>query len=132
MNIYVMLKNICVATAVLILTACASLHDSPDYVRHTNSALLDGLDGSDMLQFQAKAGSQYPESDPAAEALRMSWLEGWLKQTKKCKDGYVITERRAFGFAEYNPAGYNLVYELECKVQMPAGVDIPTGEPDAG
>ncbi|MFT4591983.1 MAG: hypothetical protein ACI80M_001304 [Gammaproteobacteria bacterium] len=132
MNMNAMLKNIWVATAVTILTACAGLYDSPDYVRHTNSALLDGLDGSDMLQFQAKAGSQYPESDPAAEALRMSWLEGWLKQSKKCKDGYVIKERREFGFAEYNPAGYNLVYELECKVQMPAGVDIPTGEPDAG
>jgi hypothetical protein len=132
MNMNAMLKNIWVATAVTILTACAGLYDSPDYVRHTNSALLDGLDGSDMLQFQAKAGSQYPESDPAAEALRMSWLEGWLKQSKKCKDGYVIKERREFGFAEYNPAGYNLVYELECKVKMPAGVDIPTGEPDAG
>jgi hypothetical protein len=132
MNMNAMLKNIWVATAVTILTACAGLYDSPDYVRHTNSALLDGLDGSDMLQFQAKAGSQYPESDPAAEALRMSWLEGWLKQSKKCKDGYVIKERREFGFAEYNPAGYNLVYELECKVQMPAGVDIPTGEPDSG
>jgi len=132
MNMNAMLKNIWVATVVTILTACAGLYDSPDYVRHTNSALLDGLDGSDMLQFQAKAGSQYPESDPAAEALRMSWLEGWLKQSKKCKDGYVIKERREFGFAEYNPAGYNLVYELECKVQMPAGVDIPTGEPDAG
>ncbi len=107
----------------LVMSACTDLHESADYVRHTNSTLLDGIDGSDMLQFQAKAGSRFPESDPAAEELRISWLEAWLDQLKKCPDGYTVTSRRPFRFAEYNPAGYDLVYELQCKVVIPGSSD---------
>jgi len=114
-----MIRRIAAMLAVVTLTGCAAMHESPDYVRHTNSALVDGIDGSDIFQFQAKAGSEYPADDPAAEALRIRWLEGWLTQQRKCPDGYRILKRREFGFVEYNPAGYDLVYELQCKVAMP-------------
>jgi hypothetical protein len=119
------------ASVLFVVAGCAELYESKDYIRHTNSTLLDGIDGSDMLQFQAKAGSEFPENDPNAEALRISWLEAWLRQLKKCQDGYTVIKRRPFGFAEYNPAGYDLVYELQCKVALPAGVAAAAGDSEA-
>lgn len=120
-----LIPALCVISAITVLTGCAGLHESPDYVRHTNSALVDGLDGSDMLQFRAKAGSEFPENDPNAEALRIQWLEAWLNQLNKCSNGYRVTNRRTFGFAEYNPAGYDLVYELQCKVGVSSAAESP-------
>jgi|GEM_PF-1569247 len=117
--------------AFFVVAGCADLLESQDYIRHTNSALLDGIDGSDMLQFQAKAGSEYPPSDPNAEAVRIAWMESWLRQLKKCQDGYSVLKRRPFGFAEYNPAGYDLVYELQCKVALPPGVAPLAGDDEA-
>jgi hypothetical protein len=120
-----LIPALCLIGTLTVLSGCAAMHESPDYVRHTNSAFMDGLDGSDMLQFRAKAGSQYPENDPGAEALRIKWLETWLKQLKKCPDGYQVTNRRTFGFSEYNPAGYDLVYELQCRVGVSSSVESP-------
>jgi hypothetical protein len=120
-----LIPTLCIVCALTVLSGCAALHESPDYVRHINSTLMDGIDGSDMLQFQAKAGSEYPENDPGAEALRIQWLEAWLSQVNKCPDGYRVMNRRAFGFAEYNPAGYDLVYELQCKITGTSSVQAP-------
>ncbi len=120
-----LIPALCVIGALTVLSGCAALGESTDYVRHTNSTLVDGLDGSDIFQFQAKAGSQFPENDPDAEALRIQWLEAWLNALNKCSNGYKVTNRRAFGFAEYNPAGYDLVYELQCEVGVSPSAESP-------
>jgi hypothetical protein len=35
----------------------------------------------------------YPDSDAAAEAVRMQWLEGWMKRTGHCPGGWEILSR---------------------------------------
>jgi len=105
------------------LTSCAAMHESKDFVRHTNSTLVQARDGSNALYFQAKAGADYPEDDPESEALRISWLEGWLEQRKLCRSGYEIVERREFGFTEHNPQQMDLVYEIKCTSAASAGSD---------
>jgi len=114
MRAMVLLQVLVTLAVLTMFTGCAAMHESKDYVRHTNSALVKARDGSNSLQFQARAGADFPEDDPEAEALRITWLEGWLEQRKVCPNGYRIDKRRPFGFTEHNPAQFDLVYEIEC------------------
>ena len=109
---------------VLGLTGCSamdSMHESPDYYRHSLSQLSQPLDGtsSDFFWFDVKFSPEYPDNSEAAEAVRMQWLTTWLESRKTCLNGYEILERRAFDFSEHNPARYDLRYKVQCVVLPP-------------
>lgn len=51
--------------------------------------------GAKMFKYEAKTNSlSYPEHTKEGEALRMEWLEEYLKDNKYCPDGYKILERK--------------------------------------
>ena len=114
-------------SAVLLITSLAgcsamdSMHESPDYYRHSLSQLSQPLDGtsSDFFWFDVKLSPEYPDNNEAAEAMRMQWLTIWLESRKACLNGYEILERREFGFSEHNPARFDLRYKVQCKVLSP-------------
>ena len=99
------------------LTACASLHESPDYERHRLSQLTEPFDRNDVVYFDVTFSANYPDGDAAAEAQRMQWLERWLEQRKMCPDGHEILKRRPFDMFENNPARYDIRYEVKCKAR---------------
>ena len=103
-----------------LLTACESLHESPDYERHTMSRLVVSED-SDVIVFEASISPTYPENSPAAEEQRMQWLESWLLVRKLCPQGYEVLERRPFKMLEDNPANHELRYEVRCTYIEPEG-----------
>jgi len=101
----------------LILTGCSameSLHESPDYYRHSLSQLSKPMEGGDFYWFDVKLTPEYPGASDAAEAARMDWLSTWLESRKACTNGYEIVERREFDFLEHNPAQYDLRYKVQC------------------
>ena len=97
------------------LAGCASMHESPDYERHRNSRITEPYDRNGVLYFDTYINASYPDDDENAEALRMEWLEGWLKQRKMCPNGYEILQRRPFDMFESNPGRYDIRYEVSCK-----------------
>ncbi len=107
----------------ILLTGCLnSMHESPDYYRHSLSHLGAPMGGGDYLWFDVKLTPEYPDDNEAAEAMRMQWLTGWLGVRKLCASGYEILERREFEFLEHNPARYDLRYKIQCAVApLPAG-----------
>ena len=106
-----------------LVTACESLHESPDYERHTMSRLVVSED-SDVIVFEASISPTYPENSPAAEEQRMQWLESWLMVRKLCPQGYEVLERRPFKMLEDNPANHELRYEVRCTyVEPEAGAE---------
>ncbi len=102
---------------ILIVSGCASMHESVDFERHSMSSLSESRTKTDVLIFQAQTDGLYPAEDPAAERRRMEWLEGWLKARDFCPNGYEITERRGFHRHESNPRNSDLRYELHCTQQ---------------
>ena len=102
-------------------SAMESMHESPDYNRHSMSQLSQPLDGSgaDFFWFDVKLSPEYPDNSEAAEAVRMQWLTAWLETRKACPNGYEILERREFGYSEHNPARYDLRYKVQCQVLPP-------------
>ena len=114
-----MLRLYLMAGCVLVLaSACESIHESPDYERHTMSRLLVSED-SDIIVFEASISPAYPENSPAGEQQRMQWLESWLLVRKLCPEGYEILERRPFEMLEDNPANHELRYEVRCTYPDP-------------
>lgn len=97
--------------------ACSSVHESPDFERHRYSQLTEPFERNDVVYFDATFDANYPDADPAAEAKRMEWLSGWLKQRKMCLDGYEIMQRRPFDMLENNPARHDIRYEVKCKIR---------------
>lgn len=110
------LGTVLVLAAAGLLTACDSIHESPDYERHRYSQLSEPSDRDDVLYFDVKVDVNFPEDNPVAEDKRMAWLEAWLAQRNMCADGFEIANRREFDSMEYNPGRYNLRYEVTCKV----------------
>jgi len=103
-----------------LVVGCASLHESPDFVRHRHSQLTEPYDRSDVVYFDAMFDLNYPDDDPVAEAKRMEWLSDWLEQIHMCPDGYEIVKRRPFDMLENNPARYDIRYEVKCKTRSGA------------
>ena len=107
--------------ATLAAGGCAAMHESPDFERHRYSQLSEPLDGSkDALYFDVMIDAKYPDDDPAAEQIRMEWLEAWLEIRKMCPDGYRIDDRREFDPMEYNPARYDKRYVVKCTPAAPS------------
>ncbi len=112
------------ALVVLLAAACSnmqSIHDSPDFDRHSFSQLSKPMDGGDYYWFDVKLTPEYPADSEAAEAVRMEWLSAWLETRKTCANGYQILERRPFDFLEHNPAQYDLRYKVRCSAPAQAG-----------
>lgn len=103
-----------------VLVACSSIHESPDFERHRYSQLTEPFERNDVVYFDATFDANFPDGDPAAEAKRMEWLSGWLKQRKMCLDGYEILKRRPFEMLENNPARHDIRYEVKCKIRPEA------------
>ena len=99
------------------LAGCTqSIHDSPDFYRHSLSQLSQPMEGGDFLWYDVKLTPEYPDDSEEAEAQRMDWLEKWLASRKMCGSGYKIVERREFEFLEHNPGQYDLRYKVRCAV----------------
>jgi|GEM_PF-770728 len=120
-----MISVLSVAVFTVFVAGCSamdSMHESPDYYRHSLSQLSQPLDGTsaDFFWFDVKLSPEYPDNNEAAEAARMQWLTAWLETRKACLNGYEILERRKFEFTEHNPARYDLRYKVQCKVLPPS------------
>lgn len=120
-----MIGVLSVAVFTVFVAGCSamdSMHESPDYYRHSLSQLSQPLDGTsaDFFWFDVKLSPEYPDNNEAAEAARMQWLTAWLETRKACMNGYEILERRKFEFTEHNPARYDLRYKVQCKVLPPS------------
>ena len=100
----------------VLLAGCAGLHESPDYIRHRYSQLVEPYERNDVVFFDARFDANYPDSDPGAEALRLQWLSEWLDLRNMCPGGHEVVTRRAFEMLEYNPGNYDVRYEVRCKV----------------
>lgn len=71
---------------------------------------------NDEFTFEARAGVEYPEDDPDAEATRMNWLEQALADRRMCPNGYEITDKTLVA-AEEEALGqtHNVAYSGVCK-----------------
>lgn len=124
-----MISVLSVAVFTVFVAGCSamdSMHESPDYYRHSLSQLSQPLDGTsaDFFWFDVKLSPEYPDNNEAAEAARMQWLTAWLETRKACMNGYEILERRKFEFTEHNPARYDLRYKVQCKVVVPVADEV--------
>ena len=106
------------------MSACQqldSIHDSPDFYRHSYSQLSTPMSGEGgYYWFDVKLTPEFPDNNDAAEAVRMQWLEEWLAIRKTCLPGFEVLERRPFDFLEHNPGQYDLRYKVTCLVVPPA------------
>jgi hypothetical protein len=77
--------------AFLILSGCASMD------RDTPSSFEPYSDSSGAMFFRFRADTAsiaYPEGSDEAEAIRMEWLEGYLRSNNLCGQGYEILDRK--------------------------------------
>jgi hypothetical protein len=109
-----------VALIFAILSACASINNSPDFARHRYSQIVEPYDRDDVLYFDVTFSPDLPDDDAVAEQTRMKWLEGWLEQRKMCANGYEIVSRHRIETLDYNPAHHDVRYEFKC-VSAPPG-----------
>ena len=117
-----MLKYVRAAGALwvcMVVAGCDSMHESPDFYRHSMSQLSVPRMGGDFLWYDVKVSPEMPADNSQAEAQRIAWLEGWLQVRKLCLNGYEILERRPFDFLEDNPGRYDLRYKVQCTVAPP-------------
>ena len=99
-----------------LLAGCAdSLEKSTDFDRHRYSQLVRPYDRPDAIYFDVIFSPDYPAEDAAAEAVRLTWLAGWLEQRHLCPAGFEVAERRPFDYLEDNPARYEQRYVVRCK-----------------
>lgn len=103
----------------VLASGCASLDravdNSEDFDRHRYSRLVQPFDHPDRIYFDVVFSPDFPADDPAADAVRMKWLEGWLKQRRLCAAGHEVAIQRPFDFLEDNPAGYQQRWEVRCR-----------------
>lgn len=91
------------------------MHDPTDYHRHSQSGLRNDPRDEEMLWFEVRTDSAYPEDSADAEAVRMEWLQAWLDRRSLCPYGHDIVAREPIDRAEVNPYGFNLRYRVRCK-----------------
>ena len=101
--------------AVLCLNACTAFVDPTDFNRHRYSDITIPRDRTDLFYFDVTTGAEFPAEDPEAEAERMKWLGGWMRQRQMCPSGHEVLKKRPFEFIEDNPARRDVRYEVRCK-----------------
>ena len=109
------MRRIAAAFAAMMLGACTSIHESPDFERHRYSQVVEPYNRKDVMYFDVTLSAEFPDNDKAAEAIRMEWLEGWLELRKMCSEGFEILARRDFDMMEDNPARHDVRYEFKCR-----------------
>lgn len=105
------------ATAFLALAAAACSTPAPktrDFDRHRFSQLVQPPGSGGALYFDVTFSPEYPRDDPAADAVRLAWLDGWLKVRRLCPAGREVVNRRPFDFLEDNPARHDERWEIAC------------------
>jgi len=101
------------------LTACGALDKPSDFDRHRFSQLLVPYDRPGVMYFDVRFTAEYPRGEAAADAVRMSWLDGWLRQRGVCPAGAEVLQKRAFDYLEDNPARYDERWEVSCRASAP-------------
>ncbi len=101
------------------LAACGALDKPTDFDRHRFSQLLVPYDRPGVMYFDVRFTAEYPQDDAAADAVRMSWLDGWLRQRGVCPAGAEVLQKRAFDYLEDNPARYDERWEISCRAPAP-------------
>ena len=110
------MRHIILLGIVLLAQGCEStLHDPGEYHRHSMSGLREDPRDAEVLWFEVKTDSLYPESSEVAEAERMEWLQAWLDRRGLCPYGYDVVSREPIDRGEVNPYGFNLRYRLKCR-----------------
>lgn len=104
-----------VGACAALLGACNAMNDRTDYNRHRFSDITVPHDRTDLFYFDVTTGGDFPADDPTAEAERMKWLDGWMRQRKMCPTGPEVLKKRPFDYLEDNPARRDLRYEVRCK-----------------
>lgn len=102
------------ALPLLSLAGCEALDEKGDYYRHSLSSFGNSRTEPGVLVFEATTSSLYPADSAEAEAQRVEWLEGWLKQTRSCPAGYEVLSREPIDPAEVNPQRHDLRYRIRC------------------
>ena len=92
---------------------------SPDFDRHRYSELVQPRDHPDRIYFDVIFSPDFPADDPAADAARMEWLQGWLKLRHLCPTGHDVVVRRPFDFLEDNPGRFAQRWEIRCRAASP-------------
>jgi hypothetical protein len=95
------------------------IEKSEDFDRHRFSGLTMPYDRPGTIYFDVKFNVDFPADSPEAEAVRMRWLAGWLKQRGLCPAGFDVTKRRPFDYLEDNPRGYQERWEVTCRAPLP-------------
>ncbi len=108
-----------ITAALLGLSACGTLDQPSDFDRHRFSQLLVPYDRPGVMYFDVRFTAEYPQGEAAADAVRMSWLDGWLRQRGVCPAGAEVLEKRPFDYLEDNPARYDERWEIHCRAAVP-------------
>jgi hypothetical protein len=104
-------------TALLALVAgggCAALDDRKDYYRHSMSDLREDWRRPGTMVFEASTSTLYPADSEAAEATRMEWLAGWMKQSGYCPAGWEVLSRSVIDPMEVHARRHDLRYDVTC------------------
>jgi hypothetical protein len=99
----------------LCLTGCTAFVDPTDFNRHRYSDITIPRDRIDLFYFDVTTVAEFPADDPQAEAERLKWLSGWMRQRQMCPSGHEVLKKRPFEFIEDNPAHRDVRYEVRCK-----------------
>lgn len=105
-----------ILVAALLVAGCAAnvLDKSADFDRHRYSQLVQPIGQPGTVYFDMVVNPDYPADDPAADAVRMTWLKAWLAQRRLCAAGHEVGVRRPFDYLEDNPAGFQQRWEIRC------------------
>lgn len=108
-----MLRMNLIFSAAFLCVACVAQGGS--FERHSLSRLSEVPGSGVEFVYETREVPGYERDDPAAEAIRMRWLSGWLEVRAACNAGYEITERRPFNPREYNPHQSEFRYAVRCR-----------------
>jgi hypothetical protein len=103
--------------AAFLIGGCASM----DRNRVSSFEPYTDITGNMMFKFRADTDSiTYPESSEKSEAIRMEWLEEYLRSNTLCGQGYEIIERKPMVKSSTSSGPVHSVYyvgrckELQC------------------
>ncbi len=93
---------------------CAGVAEQNDYERHTMSDLQEDWQRPGIVLFEASISADYPAESESAEAVRMQWLDAWMRRANLCAAGWEVISRAEIPPSEVHPRRRNLRYEVQC------------------